>query len=102
MVSGNAQFVLTEHHNTPYINLPKHNHFGLVDIHGSCLKNEFSMNEWFNNYFILKRMFSIRTTEETEVLYLNITDLKKMHKTYRKDFNDIIGKSGVRFQKSLT
>lgn len=79
MIRGGAQFVLPEYCNTPYINLPEHNHFGLIDIYGSQTKHGFEIYEWFDNYFMLKRMFTIRTIKETEVLYLNIRDLNKMH-----------------------
>ena len=101
IINGGAQFVLSEYYNTPYINLPEHNHFGLIDIYGSQTKHGFEINEWQENYFLLKRMFSIQTIKETEVLYLNIHDLNKMHAQFPSDFNSIISQNGVRFKSAL-
>jgi hypothetical protein len=36
LVTGEAQFVLPEYNNLPYINISNNNHFGLIDIVGSA------------------------------------------------------------------
>ena len=75
MKSGGAQFTLPEWDNLPYINIAKYNHFGFIDLVASSLKEDFPLSEWWANYHSLKRGFSIRATERTEVFFLTFESL---------------------------
>jgi len=75
MKSGGAQFALPEWDDLPYINIAKYNHFGFIDLVASSLKEDFPLSEWWANYHSLKRGFSIRATERTEVFFLTFESL---------------------------
>ena len=68
--SGKAQFVLPEYNNLPYLTVSHYNHFGFIDIVSSSIKNKFHVNDWWNNYHSLKRDFTVRASEDTDVFYL--------------------------------
>lgn len=91
LVSGEAQFVLPDYKSLPYINISKNNHFGLIDIVGSSIESGFDIHDWYTHYYDLKRQFSIRTSQMSEVLYLDIHKIKSMAEKYPKDFNTIFG-----------
>ena len=54
--------MLPHYEHQPYINIGQYNHFGLIDIVASSIKEEFEIEDWFENYHSIKRDFSIRAT----------------------------------------
>lgn len=101
LVAGEAQFVLPEFYNLPYINISNNNHFGLIDIVGCSQEHKFAIHNWYDNYYKLKRHFSIRTSLSSEVLYLDIDKIKSMGDKYPKDFDTIFGQIGQRYKRSM-
>ena len=59
---GEAQFCLPKYDHVPYIKVSKYNHFGIIDIVASSIKNNFCLDKWWSNYHHLKRDFSIRAS----------------------------------------
>jgi len=98
--SGAVQFVLPEFDHLPYINIEEHNHFGFVDIVASSLKNNFHINDWYENYYDLKRDFSIRASKDTQVFYLTAKQLESMNELHPDDFKSIFGAIRIRYNKS--
>ena len=100
-MSGTAQFVLPEYQDLPYINIRENNHYGLIDIVGSAKQNGFDVHNWYDNYFKLKRHFSIKAKVGCEVLHLDVHKIKSMGEVFPKDFDRIFGQIGVRFERSI-
>jgi hypothetical protein len=49
LIRGEAEFVLPQYADQPYLSIAHNNHFGLVDVIGSSLKHNFSMSDWWLN-----------------------------------------------------
>jgi len=101
LIKGQAEFVLPQFADQPYLNVAHNNHFGLVDIIGSSLKHNFSMIDWYTNKNQLKRQFSIKNKTESEVLYLDFGSLHDMHYKFPDEFKSIFDHIGVRYYKAL-
>jgi len=91
LVAGEAEFVLPEYKNLPYISISNNNHYGLIDIVGSSIEEGFDIKSWYDHFYQLKRHFSIKAKVSSEVLYLDIHKIKSMGDIYPKDFNTIFG-----------
>lgn len=46
---GSCSMVLPKFDNKAYLKVEIGNTFGVVDIMGSCIKNDLDFDEWFNN-----------------------------------------------------
>ena len=101
MSSGAAQFALPEFDHLPYINISKYNHFGFIDLVASSLKNDFPISEWWANYPLLKRDFSIRAAKKTEVFYLTFDSLASLQEQAPADFSSIFGQISVRYARTV-
>jgi hypothetical protein len=73
----------------------------LIDIVGSSKSSGFELKNWYDNYYKLKRHFSIKTVTSCEVLHLDIHKIKSMNELHPKDFDTIFGQIGVRFERSI-
>jgi len=78
LIKGKASFVLPKYENTRYININVGDHFGVIDIVGSCQTNSIFLDDWGNNKNFLQRQFTVMAIEETEVLNLSAIDLIRM------------------------
>jgi len=57
--NGKASFVLPQYDNTKYINIQVGDHFGLVDIVGSCQSNDVDIDNWMEKKNVMQRQFTI-------------------------------------------
>ena len=55
MLSGKANYVLPSYDNAGYIDIKIGDQFGIIDIIGSSINHEFSVNSWFESKNLLFR-----------------------------------------------
>lgn len=75
MLSGKADYVLPSYDNVGYIEIEIGDQFGVIDIVGSAINNDFSVNSWFEYKNLLFRQFTVMACNEVELLNLSINDL---------------------------
>jgi hypothetical protein len=59
LIRGKASFVLPRFKNAQYIKINLGNHFGIIDIVGSCQIYNFELSEWYKKKAILTRQFTV-------------------------------------------
>lgn len=89
LIKGRASFVLPRYKNTPYINIAKGNHFGIIDIVGSAHTQNIDMKDWFSNRNKLLRQFSVISKDNSEALYLGMQHLYQMEMEFLNCFQDL-------------
>lgn len=72
LTKGQAGFVLPKYENAIYIKIKEGDHFGIIDIMGSCHSKGIDLNDWMNHKAILERQFTVMAITEIEVLFLSI------------------------------
>lgn len=89
MINGQAAFVLPRYNNTKYIRVKNGNHFGIIDIIGAMQKERIDIEDWYKQRHLLNRQFSVQSTQNSEVLNLQIVNLYQMQQEFLDCFNDI-------------
>jgi hypothetical protein len=62
---------------------------------------KFDIKDWYENYYYLKRQFTVKTEKSCEVLYLDLHSLTKMSTAFPEDFQSIFSSVKSRYIKSL-
>lgn len=79
--SGSCAFVLPNHMNAKFIDIPVGSYFGFIDIIGSILNKEGGMmkiNEWILYKDQMRRQFTVMADQCSELLSFSIVDLNRM------------------------
>lgn len=73
LITGEAAFVLPRYKGAKYIIIREGNHFGIIDIVGSCQTQDIDITEWYKKKALMFRQFSIQSTKNSEALSLDIS-----------------------------
>lgn len=89
VINGQGNFVLPRYKNAAYISIKKGNHFGIIDIVGSCFTQDIPIEDWFSKRSLLLRQFSIMAETKSEVLCLSIQQLQQMKMEFNESYEDL-------------
>lgn len=89
LIKGKAAFVLPRYRNVPYIRIIEGNHFGIIDIVGSCQIHNIEITEWYKKKSLLTRQFTVQSKTQCEVLILSIQHLFQMEQEFNDCFDDL-------------
>ena len=99
---GECGLVLPKHKNLKYINISPGNFFGVIDIVGSCMKQGTVDCTSFLQYKgYLKRQFTVKSQQMSELLTLNIDMLDRMRIEFIEAFDDLFFSGFKRLNRSL-
>lgn len=82
MLSGKANYVLPSYDNIGYIDIETGDHIGVIDIIGSAMTHNVSLNNWFDHKNLLHRQFTTMALDNVEMLMLSINDLIRIQKEF--------------------
>jgi len=90
MRSGSCGFVLSQYNNIKYVNIDPGMHFGIIDIISCLIEKDMKIDEiiedWIARKDILKRQFTVRTDEETQLMTLSIKSLNSMKFEFQETY----------------
>ena len=92
LLHGNAEYVLPQFSDTPYMTISKDLHFGELEIVNSLLVNKTVHG---------KRIFTAKAQEECQILILSITDLFKLFHKYENQAIKVFEGSELRLEWTL-
>jgi hypothetical protein len=92
--------VLPRYRNTPYIKIKEGNHFGIIDIVGSCQINDVDLSDWYKKKSLLSRQFTIQSRNQCEVLILSLQHLYQMEQEFIDCFDDLFQSSLLRLKNA--
>ena len=100
LIKGYASFVLQTYQNCKYINIDIGDHFGIIDIVGSCQINGYDYNEWYFRRNSILRQFNIFAVCPVEVLTLVIADFNRMKTEFQDIYEQLLTDAAVCLRRS--
>lgn len=98
---GNAGYVLPKYENTIYINIQEGDHFGIIDLLGSCSNNFLDHNDWISRKTMLQCQFTIQALTEVTVQSLSIENLYKMQLEFPDIYDQLFNESITILRRTL-
>lgn len=99
---GSCGYVLPKYENSKFIDIPSGLDFGIEDIMGSILKDEFVKEEdWISQKERLIRQFTVMASRNTELLTLSIVDLHRMQLEFIEAYAKFIDTGYMRLEYAL-
>lgn len=94
LIHGLAAFVLPRYKNTGYIYIKEGDHFGVIDIVGSCQTQNINILDWYKKKTLLYRQFSVQSrSSKCEILLLSIATLAQMEQEFCDYFDQLFSSS---------
>ena len=76
-------------------------HFGIIDIVATIYRTSINMTDWFKRKSQIRRVSTVLSVTDSEVLHLHYEDLKRMEDEYMEEYNELFTNARERLIKVL-